>query len=278
MGVLDDALRGAMLRALAATPGSPRASRALDGWGQGRPLLLAHRGDRAHFPENTVVSIVEAIRRGADGSELDVRLSKDGVPVVIHDDTVDRTLHASGRVRDFTAVELARMEARRHPRWGDGARAGVPSLDELLHALPDGSVVVVELKGPQHTEPGLERAVVDVLQRHRDRLRLLASSFHAAQLHTLRTLDDTLPLGVLSEPEQILPLRLGLHALPLRAEALHLPRSMVTKELVRLAHEAGMRVNVWRVMSAADVRFLVDAGVDAIMVDDVPAARAALGR
>lgn len=281
MGFLDDALRRTMLRALASAPAAARPSRALDGWygaspGQRRPLLLAHRGDRAHFPENTVISVVEAVRRGADGSELDVRLSKDGVPVVIHDDTVDRTMHARGRVRDFSAAELARMEAKRHPRWGHGPRAGVPSLDELLHAFPDGSVAVVELKGPQADEPGLERATLEVIARHRARLRLMASSFHAAQLLALRALDDTLPLGVLSEPEQILPLRVGLQALPLRAEALHLPRAMITKELVDLAHEAGLRVHVWRVMSVEDVRFLVEAGVDAVMVDDVPAGRAAL--
>lgn len=289
MGRLDDALRRGMLkaqRALSSVPGLPRPSRALDEWygptlpgeGQGRPLLLAHRGDRAHFPENTVVSMVEAIRRGADGSEFDVRLSKDGVPVVIHDDTVDRTMHASGRVRDFSAAELWAMEAKRHPRWGKGARVGVPTLDELLSAFPDGSVAVVELKGPQHRELGLERAALEVMNRHRPRLRLMASSFHAAQLSTLRRLDDTLPLGVLSEPEQILPLRVGLQTLPLAAEALHLPRSMVTRELVALAHEAGLRVHVWRVMSAEDVRFLVGAGVDAIMVDDIPGASAALGR
>lgn len=276
-GLLDDALRRALLRAVARVPGLPRPSRALDEWygpEQRRPLLLAHRGDRAHFPENTVVAVVEAIRRGADGSELDVRLSKDGVPVVIHDDTVDRTMHASGRVRDFTAAELGAMEARRHPRWGDGPRVGVPTLDELLSAFPDGSVAVVELKGPQHEEPGLERAALDVMARHRQRLRLMASSFHAAQLFTLRSLDDTLPLGVLSEPEQILPLRVGLQALPLGAEALHLPTSMVSPELVRRAHEAGLRVHVWRVMSKEDVAFLVGAGVDAVMVDDVPGARA----
>lgn len=288
MGILDDVLRRTMLRALSAlgaldgVPGLPRPSRALDEWyelaGRKRPLLLAHRGDRAHFPENTVLSIVEAIRRGADGSEFDVRLSKDGVPVVIHDDTVDRTFHASGRVSDFTAAELAALEAKRHPRWGRGPRVGVPTLDELLGAFPDGSVAVVELKGPKHDEPGLERAALDVIERHRDRLHLMVSSFHAAQLLTLRALDDTLPLGVLSEPEQILPLRAGLQALPLGAEALHLPRSMVTKELVDLAHEAGLRVHVWRVMSAEDVRYLVDAGADAIMVDDVPGAFAALGR
>ncbi len=277
MGVLDDVLRRALLRALALS-GAHDDAPALPGWYPGRPLLLAHRGDRAHFPENTVPAIREAIRRGADGSEFDVRLSADGVPVVIHDATVDRTMHARGFVRDFSARELSALEARRHPRWGDGARVGVPTLAELLEAFPDGSVAVVELKGPAADEPGLERAALDVIRPHRERLRVIASSFHAPQLLELRRLDRALPLGVLSEPEQILPLRVGVQALPIRPAALHLPRSMVTRALVRRAHAAGLRVHVWRVMTAADVSSLVEAGADAMMVDDVPAGRAALRR
>lgn len=278
MSTFDSIVRRLMLRALELRDGQPSPSRSLDGWYRTGPLLLAHRGDRAHFPENTIMSVVEAMRRGADGSEFDVRLSKDGVPVVIHDSTVDRTMHAKGRVRDFTAKELSAMEARRHPRWGDGPRVGVPTLADLLEAFPDNSVAVVELKGPASDQRLLERRCLDVMRLHRGRLRFLASSFHPAQLLELRRRDISLPLGVLAEPEQILPLRVGLQAVPLRPAALHLPSSMVTSDLVALAHKAGMRVHAWRVMNATDVSALVVAGADAMMVDDVPAGLAALQR
>lgn len=275
---LERALRLGWLRWSARTRPLPRPDEVLSSLYPGRPLLLAHRGDRAHVPENTVLAVTQALTAGADGSEFDVRLSSDGVPVVIHDDTVDRTMHATGAVSSFTSVALGAMRARRHPRWGAGPAPGVPTLAELLAAMPDGSVAVVELKGPTRAERELEARALEVLAPHRRRLQVLVSSFHPGQLSTLRAQDEDLALGVLAEPEQMLPLRLCLHAGPLRAAALHLPVSMVDAALVTRAHKAGRRVHVWRVLSRRDLISVLDAGADAVMVDDVPAAATEMQR
>jgi glycerophosphoryl diester phosphodiesterase len=249
-----------------------------EGWYPGRPLLLAHRGDRAHFPENTVTAVLKSLERGADGAEFDVRLSRDGVPVVLHDDTVDRTTHARGVAKELRASELTALVTRRHPRWGPGSPDMVPRLAELLDAMPDGAVTVVELKGRPADQRGLEAASVKIMAPHKRRLRLVVSSFHPAQLLEVRRLDPSLPLGLLMEPDQIMPLRVGLAALALLPEAVHLPTAMITPEIAALAHEAGMRVHAWRVTTPHELELLLDAGVDGMMVDDVPAGSRALGR
>ena len=108
--------------------------------------VIAHRGASNVAPENTVRAIEAAVELGVAGVEIDVRESADGVPVVIHDATVDRTTDGSGAVGDHTVEELRALDA------GDGEP--VPTLDEALAALGPGTLAVVELK-----EPGLGAAV-----------------------------------------------------------------------------------------------------------------------
>jgi glycerophosphoryl diester phosphodiesterase len=248
----------------------------LERWYPGRPLLLGHRGDRARTPENSIESVHAAMEAGADGVEFDVRLSRDGVPMVIHDDTVERVSLGWGRVESLTADELSNLELRRHPRWGAALPARVPRLAELLGALPDDAAAFVEIKRPEDHRGGVERAVLQAIEPHRARLRVIVSSFATRQLHTLRRLDPSLPLGLLVAENQIMPLRSGLAALAIRPAALHLPVRMVEPTIVRRAHLAGIRVHAWDVLHPEVVGALVDSGVDAIMVDDVRAGRRAL--
>ncbi|HET8644390.1 MAG TPA: glycerophosphodiester phosphodiesterase family protein, partial [Vicinamibacteria bacterium] len=100
------------------------------------PLIIAHRGDSAHRPENTLASFASALEVGADLVELDVQLTRDGHPVVIHDPTVDRTTDGQGKVVDFTLPELRRLSAGYPGRFG-AAYAGerVPTLAQVLNFL-----------------------------------------------------------------------------------------------------------------------------------------------
>lgn len=250
-------------------------------------MLLGHRGAREHAPENTLPALGLALGLGADGVEFDVHLAKDGVPVVVHDETLQRTMRAHGRVDARPAAELAGLEpawgvrpgfAQRLPLTFHGGPKGVPALTDALDRMPDGAVVNVEIKGPTPRRLGVEPRVIDALRPHQARLRLVVSSFHPAQLLIVRQLEPMLPIGLLVEPEQNAVLRAGLAALALRPEAFHPPSRMVTPGLVEGAHRAGMRVHVWGVASAADARRLAALGVDALIVDDVPEAIAAVGR
>jgi glycerophosphoryl diester phosphodiesterase len=113
----------------------------------GRPLVFAHRGGAALAPENTVVAFEGGLSHGADGMELDVHLSRDGVPVVIHDGKVDRTTNGRGEVASFSAAELATLDAGFHfnPSGGFPFRDlghGVPTLEAVLARWPAARVIV----------------------------------------------------------------------------------------------------------------------------------------
>jgi glycerophosphoryl diester phosphodiesterase len=281
---LDPLLRQVALRATSTLGGlvggvsssSREALEAMDA--TGRPLLLGHRGAMARAPENTLGAFAAAIADGAHGVELDVTLSGDSVPVVIHDDTLDRTTNVLGKPSDFDADELATLDAASWFPGGWPHPEGVPRLDDVLRAMPDGAVVNVELKGPSPAWIGLERRVVDVIRAHTPRVHVVVSSFHPAQLLEVRRIDRSLPIGVLLWPKSLLPLRTGLAVPLLGADAVHPPSSLVDAAFMAAARAAGLRVHVWNVKSPADGQRLLDLGVDALIVDDVAAHAPLFGR
>lgn len=238
-----------------------------------RPLILGHRGAMARAPENTLGAFRAALDDGGDGFELDTQLAADGVPIVLHDDTLDRTTTGRGLPSRLSSTALGALDAGTWygARW---SAERVPTLDEALACAPDGKVVNVEIKGPTPRKQPLERAVVGVIRRHVPRLRVIVSSFHPRQLVRVRLLDPSLPLGLLVDPDAPLAVRTYWPAALVAPEALHPPSSLVDEETVRAAHRAGVRVHVWAVRSDDDAERLLALGVDGLIVDDVKAARA----
>ena len=252
---------------------SPTATATLDAfYREGRPLLLGHRGAMARAPENTLGAFQAAVDDGGDGIELDVTLSGDSVPVVIHDDTLDRTTNVLGKPSDYDVEELAGIDAGSwFPGWGFEP---VPRLEQVFAAMPAGSVVNVELKGPSPAWATLERIVVDVIRGHRHRLHIVVSSFHPAQLLEVRRLDREVPIGLLISARSIMPLRTGWALPALGADALHAPAKLVDAALMKAARDAKMRVHVWAIRSVDEAARLIDLGVDGLIVDDVASVRA----
>jgi glycerophosphoryl diester phosphodiesterase len=280
---LDPLLRHVAMRATSALAGmvgtsssSKAALEAMDA--TGKPLLLGHRGAMARAPENTLGAFAAALADGAHGVELDVTLSGDSVPIVLHDDTLDRTTNVLGKPSDFDADELSSLDAASWFRGGWPHPEGVPRLEDVLRAMPDGAVVNVELKGPSPAWVGLERRVVDVIRAHTPRVHVIVSSFHPAQLLEVRRIDPALPIGVLLWPKSLLPLRTGLAVPLLGADAVHPPASLVDAAFMAAARAAGLRVHVWDVRTPQDGRRLLELGVDALIVDDVAAHAPLFGR
>ncbi len=262
-------------RARAYGPARDRMERWYRRDGAVRPLVLGHRGASARAPENTLGAFAAAFADGGDGVELDVQLSADAVPVVLHDDTLDRTTTLRGPPIRHEARELDDADAGSwFPGW---RREKVPRLAEVLAAMPPFAVVNVELKGPTPRVLGLERRVVDVLRAF-PHVDVVVSSFHPAQLLEVRALAPTVPLALLWHEHSLLPLRTGWAAPFVRPEALHPQSSLVDGALVAAAHRAGMRVHVWGVKDDADAARLLSLGVDGLIVDDVGATRAVLDR
>lgn len=153
---------------------------------EGRMMVAAHRGDSANYPENTMAAFRAAIAAGADMIETDVQLTKDGVPVLLHDRTVDRTTDGTGAVAEMTFEELRRLNA------GTQAQPQcIPTLEELLTLLA-GCGLTLNLEIKEYAEPGNEgrsRACVDLcvqlLQRCRMEERTVFNSFDAAVLEDI---------------------------------------------------------------------------------------------
>ncbi|MGE3404939.1 MAG: glycerophosphodiester phosphodiesterase, partial [Vicinamibacterales bacterium] len=248
------------------------------------PLVFAHRGGRALAPENTLLAFDTGLAAGADGLECDVRLSADGVPVVIHDETLDRTTDLTGPVRARTAAELARADAAarfeqdgRRPWQGQGV--GIPTLAEVLRRYPDRRIVV-EMK--DHL-PDLGTAVAAILRRDGGDLeRLCIGGFGARPVEACR---QALP-GVTSSAH-VREVRRALYASwmgwPVRSRAYggyQVPETrgrlrVVSRRFIRAVHRAGHHVQVWTVNDEADMRRLLDWGVDAL-ITDVPGVAATL--
>ena len=232
---------------------------------RGRTLDVGHRGASAYAPENTLKSFLLAMAQGADGIELDVWLSSDGVPVVIHDEDPARTTNGTGDVTLMTLEAIQAFDA------GQGER--IPTLDEVFTALPDTAFVNVELKhkwddidesvGPAVQDVGnaLERTVLDVLEKHGAIPRVIVSSFNPFSLIAMRELSKDIALGYLSQAGSDFSSVLA----GIEFQALHPEHPDVTAEYMAQARARGKRVNVWTVNDAARMAELRDLGVDGII-------------
>ncbi|MFE6866263.1 glycerophosphodiester phosphodiesterase [Kitasatospora sp. NPDC057692] len=231
----------------------------------GSPLtVFAHRGASSAAPENTLASDEVARRGGAEWIENDVQPSKDGVPYVLHDDTVDRTTNGKGRIRDLTAAQLDALDAG---SWFGPTYAGarVPSLAAQLEDLRTrGGKLLLEIKGA-HTRDEVARIVKEI-RDHGMTGRVFVQSFEVDALRHTRELAPELPLGLLRGDLDADPVavskQLGLSAYNPSDGALA-ARLGVVKDL----HAAGVAVNVWTVDSATRWKALEAAGVDGVITN-----------
>ncbi|MFJ6621476.1 glycerophosphodiester phosphodiesterase family protein [Kitasatospora sp. NPDC091335] len=231
----------------------------------GSPLtVFAHRGASSAAPENTLVSDEIARRGGAEWIENDVQPSKDGVPYVLHDDSVDRTTNGKGRIRDLTAAQLDALDAG---SWFGPAYTGtrVPTLAAQLEDLRTrGGNLLLEIKG-KHSRDEVARIVKEVRDQ-RMTGRVFVQSFEVDALRYTRELAPELPLGLLRGDLDADPVALskdlGLSAYNPSDGGLA-ARPGVVKDL----HAAGVAVNVWTVDSATRWKALEAAGVDGVITN-----------
>lgn len=229
-----------------------------------RPLVIAHRGASAIAPPNTLAAFAKALELGADGVELDVHLSADGVPIVIHDFTVDATTDGHGRVADLTLAQLKQLDVG--SRFG-AAFAGerIPTLEEALDILAGRLLVNIELKSISLRDNGLERAVVALIERLGASDAILLSSFNPFALRRVKKLAPHIPTGLLYTPS--MPLRRGWPAWVAPLEALHPEHTIVNMRTIAWAHRRGYRVYTWTVDDRAEMQRLIALGVDGIITN-----------
>ncbi|MHC1740021.1 MAG: glycerophosphodiester phosphodiesterase [Anaerolineaceae bacterium] len=232
-----------------------------------RPIVFGHRGACAHAPENTLASFRLAVEQGADFIELDAKLSKDNVVMVIHDPTVDRTTNGKGKVNALTLAELKKLDAG--SRF-DAKFAGesIPTLDEVFRAVGQQIYVNVELTNYSSKKDNLVQLVAKIVLANHMEDRVIFSSFYPENLVRIHELLPQAPTAILCLP--------GLPGLPFRSSLLlktsphliHPFLSDVTEKMVMLEHNRERRVHVWTVNEANDIERLVKIGVDGIFTDD----------
>jgi glycerophosphoryl diester phosphodiesterase len=248
----------------------------LDSFYPHAPLVLAHRGASHDAPENTLVAFALARKMGADGIELDTSLTRDGVPVVIHDLSLDKTTNGTGPVRAMDLKTIKSLDAGSHFS-ADFKGEQVPTLDEVFESLGTDLLVNVELKSEGWRANGLEEAVFKVIRKHNHQ-RVLISSFNPFALRRMRALASDIPMGYLYAPNNPIYLRKGWLMFGVQHQAKHPHHSLVNAEFIAWAKTHHYRVNTWTVDDPAQMRALRDLGVDAIFTNRPDVALQTLGR
>ena len=246
---------------------------------QGWAVNFAHRGGAKIIPENTREGFREGLRVGAGVLELDVHTTADGTVVVIHDETVDRTTDGSGAICEMTLAEVKRLDAgyrftpdggRTYPYRGEGVR--IPTMEEVYREFTDVPINV-EIKG---NRPGIEKALWRIIEGAGAEERTLVVSEDSGTIRRFREASGRRVATASSSVELIffwLLRRLRLSGLSKPSyQALQGPETykglrIVTSELIRRAHERGLRVDVWTIDHEPDMRRLLGLGVDGIMTD-----------
>ncbi len=230
------------------------------------PIILAHRGDSACAPENTLPAFEQAFQKGADGAELDVKLTADGRVIVIHDPLVNRTTNGSGRVSAFTLEEIRKLDAG---AWFDPKFSGVkiPLLEEVFEAAGKDRLLNIELTNYATPRDGLAFRVCDLVKKHKMEERIIFSSFLPANLKIAARLLPQVPRGLLAMP--------GIAGAWARSfgfmfgdyQALHPHISDVSREQIQRIHRVGRRAHVWTVNAAEEALRLKHWGADGIFTD-----------
>ncbi|MDO5737616.1 MAG: glycerophosphodiester phosphodiesterase [Propionibacteriaceae bacterium] len=226
--------------------------------------IWAHRGASAYAPENTIPAFKLALDQGAQGIELDLQRSADGVLVVVHDETINRTSSGFGRVMDLTFDELRRCDFSNGFIGHRNVR--IPTLTEVLDLIrPTNAMLNVELKNSVVAYPDLELEAAAMVADAGMSDRVLFSSFNHASLANLRDVVPPSKIGVLYSDGLYNPWQ---YARWIGAGALH-PNwhALWQPDYVWLAHEAGVKVNVWTVDEEKDVARALEMGVDALVTN-----------
>lgn len=239
-----------------------------------RPVI-GHRGNRAHAPENTRESLLEAVALGVDALELDVQVSRDGHLVLMHDLTVDRTTDGCGAVAEMTFAQLRELNASaRFRRAHDGAAiwrdrtVRIPTFDEVIESVPQTLPLIIELKTPAATS-----ALQAAITRHALADRVIVAGFDAASTLPMRGGRVALGASTPDVARLLLPAVLRRPIARPWFQAFCIPPMyngipVPIGGLVRIAKPHGVVTHIWTVNTVAQAQRLWAKGVNGIISDD----------
>ena len=243
------------------------------------PRIVAHRGDSANYPENTLPAFLSGVRMGIDVIETDVHITRDGEIVIWHDPTLERNTDGEGALEIHTLKELKRLDAgytftkdggKTYPFRGKGIQ--LCTLSEALEACPDERFNI-DLKSQE--EDIVER-YIDVIRKHNAENRVCTASFHLNNLKKLRRLAPDLLTSVSTLEVAPLVLKTKMHMLPAafdRKIIFQVPVrqygiTIINKRFIDEMHKRDAVVMVWTINEEEEMERLYKLGVDTIMTDD----------
>lgn len=230
-------------------------------------MNIAHRGASGYAPENTLAAFDKAVEMQADYIEIDVQLSKDDLPVVIHDDTLDRTTNGTGNVSAYTLEELRSLDAG---SWFDKKYAGekIPSLNEVLEMYGEKINILIELKSPE-LYPGVEEKVAEALAKYKldTSNNIVIQSFNHPSVIKSAELLPEITHGVLAGENYKNVTDQQLQEFAAYAEYFNPNLKIVSSELVDNVHQAGMKISPYTIKTKAEAERIYKFGVDGLITD-----------
>ncbi len=265
-------------------------------------LNIAHRGYSGKFDENTMIAFKKAIEYKADGIETDVQLSKDNIPIIIHDETLDRTTNGHGYVKDYTLDELKRFITKSMPKvkalkenalgqlqyskynnilkldeytveetryFQSKNGEEIPTLRELLELVAGSNLKVLnlELKNSIIPYSGLEEKVLSMIYEYSLQDKIIISSFNHLSLVRIRKLDKEIKLGALTDSTLA---NVPRYLQEISVECYHpfFP-SILNKEYMKEIKDAGIIVNPYTVNEEEHMNMVIKANVNSIITNEV---------
>lgn len=238
--------------------------------GEGRKLMnrtkiFAHRGASGYAPENTIEAFQLAIEQGADGIELDVQLTADGVPVVIHDEKIDRVTDGKGFVKDYTLKEL-RQYTVYSKKFEVYKEARIPTLEEVLELIrPSNIQVNIELKTGIIWYPDIERKTVELVKKNGMEDRIIYSSFNHYSVQRLR---EIVPDAETAYLYSDVILKIDEYAKKTGVDGIHPAVYHVKMDnFLEEYLNSKLKIRVWTVNRKKDMRDLMTVGIEAIITN-----------
>lgn len=244
------------------------------------PLIIAHRGASAVAPENSLAAFQSAIEAGADGIEFDVRIARDGVPVVFHDSTLRRMARRENRTSDYTAAELQHLDLgvwfnEKFPKKANENFNGekVPTLEKLLSFLEGyRGRLYLEMKGSPTEVLALAEKIVKIIKQSELLPQIVAKSFKLEAVEKVKILLPEVATAALFAPKILTVLRKQSRVIEqarvFRADELSLHYSLATEKLVRRAKSEGFPTTIWTADHPIWVRRAAEIGIHAIITNN----------
>ena len=230
----------------------------------GMSLNYAHRGASGYYPENTMLAFEKAVEMNCDGIETDVHLTKDKIPVLCHDEKIDRTTDGTGYIMDYTYEELCKFDAG--IKYGQNYKGQrIPSLEEFLIFVAKNNIQInIELKNNTIEYEGLEQTVINMVYQHSMQGKVIISSFNHYSIMKCKSLDSKIKLGFLYDDPLYKPGNYGNFA---GVDALHPNFHTLKDEVVENIRGFGLMINTYTVNNEEDMKRLIKMNIDVIITN-----------